>query len=186
MKVPRNLYPLPRRQSVDGKRSFACFPAAVLVFVVNELQEFLLLRHPNRSDWEVINGALEDGETVLEGALRETYEEGGPNLRVKPIGTVHVSSFHYDEQAPFMISIGYVASYIGGPVEPGDDMTGSDWAWASLQKIHTGEFSVLVPPGQLWLFTRAVEVFSLWKDRQDLLQLDLSEPTRNKYQDKNL
>ena len=46
---------------------------SVLAFVVNEKEEILLLAHPKREGgWEVVNGALEAGETVLEGALRET------------------------------------------------------------------------------------------------------------------
>jgi ADP-ribose pyrophosphatase YjhB (NUDIX family) len=52
-------------------RPFACVPAALLVFVINEQEEFLLLRHPQRPAGRVVNGALEANETLADGALRE-------------------------------------------------------------------------------------------------------------------
>lgn len=174
--------PLPRRTSLDGRRSFACFPAAVLVFIINERKEFLLLKHPRRNGWEIVNGALEDGETVLAGALRETAEEAGPQVVVKPVGVVHVSSFHYDANAPFMISIGYVMSYLSGPIAPGDDMTGSEFRWAAVAEIGAGAFPVLVPPDKPWVFQRALEVHDLWNSRQDVLQTDITTTRASKYE----
>src|SRR5262245_13188763 len=101
--------------TVDGTRQFACSAAAILVFIVNEHEEILLLNHPKRRGrWEVINGALEAGETVVEGALRETAEEAGAALRVRPLGIVHVSTFHYDQHVQYMLSISYLMAYQGG------------------------------------------------------------------------
>lgn len=82
-------------------RQFAGFSAAVLAFIVNADEELLLLAHPGRSDrWEVPNGALEAGETVLAGVLREVREEArsaraparrGPyvHLPLRPPGAPH-------------------------------------------------------------------------------------------------
>ena len=48
-------------------REFACFPGAVLAFIVNEQEEILMLAHPARKGyWEVINGAMDAGQTVLQ------------------------------------------------------------------------------------------------------------------------
>lgn len=98
----------------------------VLAFIVNEAEEILLLAHPERKGaWEVVNGLLESGETILAGALREIREEAGPGLRVRPLGTVHAYTFHYDENVPYMVGLCYLMAYGGGNVEPGDDMYGS-------------------------------------------------------------
>ena len=112
--------------TANGKRHFPCFPIAVLAFIVNEEEEILLLAHPDREGaWEVVNGLLEAGETILAGALRETREEAGSDLRVRPLGTVHAYMFHYDENVPYMVGLCYLMAYEGGNVEPGDDMYGS-------------------------------------------------------------
>jgi 8-oxo-dGTP pyrophosphatase MutT (NUDIX family) len=156
--------------SSKGKRRFACFPVAILAFVVNDAEELLLLAHPDRGGaWEVINGALEAGETVLEGALRETREEAGPDVQVRPLGTAHVSSFHYDDQVRYMISLSYLLAYEGGTVHPGDDMAGSEFAWWGLDDLMRDDVELLVPP-EKWVAARAVELYRLWRDSSEELQ----------------
>jgi 8-oxo-dGTP pyrophosphatase MutT (NUDIX family) len=62
---------LPTITSSEGRR-FANAPAALLAFIVNEDERILMLSHPNSAGrWEVVNGALEHGETLLDGCLRE-------------------------------------------------------------------------------------------------------------------
>jgi 8-oxo-dGTP pyrophosphatase MutT (NUDIX family) len=175
--------PRPFQRSVDGKRRFACFPAAVVVFLIDADERFLLLEHPARPGlWEVVNGGLEHGECILAGALRELSEEAGPLVKAKPLGTVHASSFHFDDEIQFMISISYAMLYEGGPIEPGDDMTGSRFLWKSLPDIEAERLPLLVPSTGLWPFRRALEVFRLWRDHEDPLQPDLSVRRPNKYE----
>jgi ADP-ribose pyrophosphatase YjhB (NUDIX family) len=84
--------------------------------VVNRGEKILLLYHAQRqSAWEVINGALEREKTVLAGALRETSEQLGLNVHVRPLGTVHAYAFSYDQKVQYMISICYLFAYEGGP-----------------------------------------------------------------------
>lgn len=151
--------------TVDGKRRFACSPVAVLVFIVNEREEVLLLAHPKRKGgWEVVNGALEAGETVLEAALRETREEVGPDIQIHPLGTVHVSTFHYDQKVQYMLSVGYLMAYESGEVQPGDDMEGSEYRWWSLEELTGEELRLIIPPGGKWLIGRAVDLYRLWRE----------------------
>jgi 8-oxo-dGTP pyrophosphatase MutT (NUDIX family) len=150
--------------TADGKRRFACSPVAVLVFIVNEREEVLLLAHPKREGgWEVVNGALEAGETVLEAALRETREEVGTDIWIHPLGTVHVSTFHYDEVVQYMLSVGYLMAYEGGEVEPEDDMEGSEYRWWSLEELADEGVRIIIPPGGKWLIRRAVDLYRLWR-----------------------
>jgi hypothetical protein len=65
--------PQPTIQTADGKRNFACSPAAVIAYIINEDEEILFLSSPKRPNWwENVNGALDAGESILEGVLRET------------------------------------------------------------------------------------------------------------------
>ncbi len=167
--------------TANGKRQFACSPAAILVFIVNENEEVLLLAHPRRNGgWEVINGALEAGETVLEGALRETREEAGEQLRVRPLGMVHVATFHYDASVEYMLSLGYLMAYEGGKVEPGDDMAGSEYRWWSVKELMGKDVRLIAPPDQKWWLQRAVELYRLWKEQKVELQPKLFYPRQVK------
>ena len=162
-------------------RPFACSPAAVLVYIVDEAERFLMLRHPRRRGWEVVNGALEAGETVLEAVLREVGEEAGPEVKVAPLGAVHVETFHYDEAVRYMLSISYVVAYQGGDVAPGDDMADSETAWFAVDALLDETLDVLVPPYHRWLFPRALALYRLWKDEEVVLQPPLPEKAFNKY-----
>lgn len=162
-------------------RTFACSPAAVLVFIINENEQFLLLRHPERAGWEVVNGALEAQETVLEGVLREVAEEAGPEVRIRPLGSLHIQTFHYDEQVRFMLSLSYLVAYEGGTVTPGDDMRGSLVRWFTLPELTDETLPILVPPAMRWTFSRAVKLYRLWQEEEIDLQPPLPERPLNKY-----
>ncbi len=147
-----------------GTRQFACFAGAALVFVVNPQGQILMLSHPRaRGGWEVINGALEHGETILDGALRELREEAGPHLRVKPLGTIHAYT-HVYEAGLQMISVCYLMAYQSGEVVPGDDMAGSAVGWFTPAQIEDESFRSIAPT-QKWLMGRAVELYHLWRDQ---------------------
>ena len=110
----------PDKIVASSGRIFATFPAAVVVPIVNKREELLLLESQRRPGlWEPVNGAVEEGETLLEAALREVREEAGAALRVHPLGVVHASTFAYDDRVRQMISVVYLMAHKGGVPEPG-------------------------------------------------------------------
>jgi ADP-ribose pyrophosphatase YjhB (NUDIX family) len=160
-----------------GRRRFACAPVAVQGIIVNEAEQVLLLSHPERNGiWEVVSGAWEAGETLLAGVLREVNEEVGSSVRVRPLGTVHVQSFHYDASVRYMIGLFYLLAYEGGQVRPGDDMLGSRYRWWSLEELMDPSVKIFVP--QKWVLRRAVELYRLWVDSEVELQPVLDSLTQ--------
>jgi 8-oxo-dGTP pyrophosphatase MutT (NUDIX family) len=159
----------PRVTAADGRRTIAHFPAAVLVYVVDDDGRLLLLSE-DRVAWEVVSGALESDETVVDGALREAREELGDAVRLRPLGTVHVSTVHYDSRIRDMIDIGYLFAYEGGAIEPGDDAAGFVYRWWTLEELSSGKVRVSTPQGHEWLFARAVELYRLWREQDRPLQ----------------
>jgi ADP-ribose pyrophosphatase YjhB (NUDIX family) len=152
-----------------GTRQFACVPVAVQGIIVNPSEQVLLLSHPDRSGlWEVVSGAWEAGETLLDGVLREVREEVGQDVRVRPLGLVHAQSFHYDANVRYMVGVFFLLVYEGGAVYPGDDMLGSRYRWWSLREIMDPGCRIQVP--QKWVLERAVELYRLWGDREVELQ----------------
>jgi 8-oxo-dGTP diphosphatase len=164
-------------------RQFATSVAAVLALIINPDEQFLLLSSPKRpGQWEVVNGALDAGETLLAAALREVGEEAGTAVRVRPLGVVHAYTYRYDDIVQYLISISYLLAYEGGDVAAGDDMRGSQVGWFSLEQIERGDIDVIVPQQQGWLFRRALDMYRLLKDQPAVeLQPHFDETTRNKY-----
>jgi 8-oxo-dGTP diphosphatase len=163
-------------------RVFATSPAAVVVPIVNSREQLLLLEHPRRSGWwEPVNGAVEAGETVLGAALREVREEVGAEVRVRPLGVVHASTFAYDELIERVISVTYLMAHEGGEPVPGDDMRGSRVTWATCDEIESQALRLVPPLDEEWLRVRTIELFRLWAPAPDVtLQGPLVEPGWNK------
>ncbi|PWU20814.1 MAG: hypothetical protein C5B48_12035 [Candidatus Rokuibacteriota bacterium] len=126
--------------------------------------EFLLLESQRRQgSWEPVNGAVDEGESLLEAALRDVREEAGPDLRVRPLGVVHASTFTYDDRVPRMISVVYLMAHEGGEAVPGDDMRGSRVRWATLSAIESEGLRLLSPLDHAWLRRRTFDLFRLWE-----------------------
>lgn len=164
-------------------RQFASSVAGVLALIVDSDERFLLLSHPQRPGrWEVVNGALDAGETLLAAVLREVGEEAGEAVRVRPLGVVHAYTFRYDDAVQHLISIAFLLAYEGGEVTGGDDMRGSEIGWFSIEQIERGDVNIIVPQGQSWVFRRARDLYRLLKDQPSVeLQPHFDETTRNKY-----
>ncbi len=149
-------------------RQFATSAVAVQAIIVNQNQQVLLLSSPTRNQgWQVVSGALEANETLLAGTLREVYEELGKTILVRPLGTVHMETFHYDEQVQYMLSSYYLFAYQGGAILPGDDMIGSEYRWWSMTEIKARGVG-FHPSTKPWLLKRAIELYGLWKKENDL------------------
>lgn len=168
--------PQPFITSTKG-RQFAASAVAIQAVVVSPDEKILLLSSPTRNAkgaWQVVSGGLEAGETVLNGALREAREELGSDICLRPLGTLHAQTFHYDANVQYMVAIYYLFAYEGGEVRPGDDMLDSVYRWWSLAELEDDRVKVVVPPSQKWLLKRAVELYKLWHDQDDELQMPLS------------
>lgn len=62
----------------DSKQKTAKQPVSVLVVIYNTAGQFLLLERADRVGfWQSVTGSLEWGETPIQAAIRETFEETG-------------------------------------------------------------------------------------------------------------
>lgn len=130
-------------------------------------RRFLLLSSPakrKRAGWEIVNGGLEAGETLLDGALREVAEEAGPDVRIDVVGTVHAWTYRYDDAVPHMLSVAFAATYLGGDVVAGDDMRGCEVRWATLDEVRevAEDDGTALIPEEAWLFERALDLIDRW------------------------
>jgi 8-oxo-dGTP diphosphatase len=149
-----------------GQRKFSCFPAGVGAFILDQQERILVLSPPSSpGSWEIVSGAVEAGETLLEGVLREIREELGEGIRVRPLGVLHAYTFPYDERAQYLVSVMWLFEYEGGEITPGDDMAGAVVRWVTAEEVERGELSIEVPTDLPWLFGRAVSLYRLLRDQ---------------------
>jgi len=173
-RVDRHRRPADQQPAITAGngRTFATFPAAVVVPLVDRAEQILLLESKRRPGfWEPVNGAVERGETLVDAALREVHEEAGPDVCVRPLGVAHATTFVYDARVDRMISVVYVMRYEGGQVLPGDDMRGSQVRWAGLREIDADALQLIPPLDHAWLRRRVIDISRLWDaDSPDPLQ----------------
>jgi len=156
-------------------RVFPAYPVALQALIINEEERFLLLSSPTRNqhnEWQVISGGLDANETVLDGLLREVGEEVGPDVKVRPLTTIHTQTFTFDSHIPFMIGVYFLLAYEGGDVVPGDDMRGSEVRWWSVDELEQADIQ-LHSSTHLWMLKRGVEMYRMLRERPlspDILQ----------------
>ena len=100
-------------------------------------------------------------EELAEAAVALFAEEAGPEVQLQVLGSVHSWTWRYDDSVTHMLSLAFVASYLGGAIVPGDDMAGSEVRWATLDEIRS--LPALIPE-DVWIFERALSLFDLWVD----------------------
>ena len=161
--MPRHRARIQPTVVAENGRVFAAQPAAVFVFIVRDDQRVLLLRQPGASGWRPVGGAVEADETLLEAALRETAEEIGASVRVRPLGVAHAWTYCFDDNVRQMIDVAWVMAYQGGEVIPGSDMAGSEWRWWVPDEVDN--LLLHVPEGVEWLLGRVREVYRSCRDR---------------------
>jgi len=66
--------------------------------ILNEDNEILLLYRPSHDHWELPGGKVELGETFLEAAIREIYEELGCNINIVNLNPVGDANFEEKEK----------------------------------------------------------------------------------------
>jgi 8-oxo-dGTP pyrophosphatase MutT (NUDIX family) len=164
-------------------REFAGSAAALLAFIVNEDERLLMLSAPDSAYWQVVGGALNSGETVLDGTLREIREEAGP-VQVRPLGVFHAYTFPYDDNVQYLLCVCTLFAYEGGTIVPGDDMAGSTVRWFSADELENGIYPNVIPSQMPWIFRRAIELFRLWKNQSPVeLQPTFENPNRRRSKD---
>lgn len=113
-------------------REYPEFPRVGVAAVVLRDDEVLLVqrgRPPAQGLWGLPGGALELGETVLDGVRREVREETGLEISVGPLVAVFEPMerdaadrlrFHY-------VVLDYLATPVSGELHAGDDAAAARW-----------------------------------------------------------
>lgn len=136
--------------TVEGERPARRYPAAPVVgvsgVVVHEVRVLLIERgrEPLKGRWSLPGGALELGETLAEGVVREVLEETG--VRVRPVEMIATLDrivrddagavqFHY-------VLVDFVCVPEGDELEPraGDDA--SEARWVETSELDAGGYNL--------------------------------------------
>lgn len=94
---------------------------ATVALVTNEAGEVLLL-DGGRHGWELPGGQVEEGESLLEGCVREVREETGIEARVERLAAVYSN-----RTSPARIIFGFLCRAVGGKPAPGAESRAVEW-----------------------------------------------------------
>lgn len=113
-------------------REYPEFPRIGIAAVILQNEQVLLVQRgkpPAQGLWGLPGGALELGETVMDGVRREVREETGLDIVVGPL----VAVFEPMERDPagrlrfHYVVLDYLATPVGGTLHAGDDAAAACW-----------------------------------------------------------
>jgi ADP-ribose pyrophosphatase YjhB (NUDIX family) len=108
---------------------------SVNVVVLNDKDEFLLIRRTDNDNWALPGGAHDPGESLTETAVREVEEETGVDCEVTGIVGVytnprHVILYTSNGEVRQEFSLVYTARAIGGAPRPSSESSEVRWVRA--------------------------------------------------------
>lgn len=118
----------------------------VAAVVIDDDGRVLTVRRRQPDRWELPGGALEPGETLHEGLVREVREEIG--LDVAPVRLTGV----YQNMALGPTALVFWCRRLGGSERLSDET--SEWRW-----VRPDELSSLMPPAWSTRFTDALDAY---------------------------
>ncbi len=94
-------------------------------------------REPKPGKLNTPGGFLEIGESAETATLREVREELGIDVDI----TDYLGSYatHYVEGNQRVLNVVFIAEYKGGDIKPGDDMSGGEPVWRSIDDLPNAD-----------------------------------------------
>lgn len=115
----------------DGPVASSIVPA-VNVAVTNDTGQILLIKRSDNDNWALPGGAVDLGESLVQAAVRETFEEAGIDCEITGLVGIytdpgHVILYTSNGEARQEFSIVLTARAVGGQPRPSIESTDARW-----------------------------------------------------------
>ncbi len=95
----------------------------------NDAREILLIRHPKRG-WEIPQGRVEQGESLVDALHREVFEEAGVKINPGPLACVYSKV-----SPPTAVIFNFIAAYRSGALQTSEESLEVDW-FSEQEALH--------------------------------------------------
>ena len=99
--------------------------------IFNSDGKTLLVKNP-RKGWEFPGGIVEQGETILQGLLREIKEETGLQVRIQNIAGIYSrisrkKGYNGVDKMPTIVVVDFLCQYLSGQLTTSAESIDMDW-----------------------------------------------------------
>jgi 8-oxo-dGTP pyrophosphatase MutT (NUDIX family) len=121
----------------DAPKANSLVPSANAI-VLNDHEQFLLIRRTDNDNWSLPGGAMDLGETIAQTAVREVKEETGVDCEILSIIGIYTTPGHILEytstgEVRQEFSVVFTAHATAGEPTPSDES--SEVAWVTPAKV---------------------------------------------------
>jgi 8-oxo-dGTP diphosphatase len=113
-----------------GKRIFINSAPAAATTIIKD-GKFLISKRanePQKGYYDFVGGFLNKGEDPKRGAIRETKEETGLDVKiVKQVGIYIDKGYLYQGEKYYVMIVLYLVEIVGGKMKPQDDVASLHW-----------------------------------------------------------
>lgn len=95
--------------------------------VVNQQDEFLLIKNSKRGYWEAPGGKVELGEMINDALKREILEETGVDIEV--LNNLEIFQCFDEPKNTHWVALGYLAQFKSGEIDISNDEKIADAKW---------------------------------------------------------
>lgn len=138
---------------------------AACSLITNDVDDILMIYGPKRG-WELPGGQIEEGESIIDGAIREALEESGVQIRTGSLVGV------YSNLTSKIVIFAFLAKYVSGELTTSPESEMVEWVQRDQVLARITDDTIRDRVGDLLSFNGQITIRSYRRDPYTVVQED--------------